>query len=463
MTFISKKPLLITCILFGGFISQAQDKALTKKYKKETIEHLSTLMNQFYVFPEVAKKTEAHLKDQFKSGHFKSNTDYLSFAKALTQSVQSINHDKHMRIQANPPFEAPEHTPERLVEEKINHINRSRIYNSGFNRVEIFDGNVGYLDLRGFARYENGKVKADAYMELLSNCDAIIIDLSKNGGGDPQMVQYLCSYFFNEKLLLNSLYWREGDRTEEFWTLDQVDGDKLPDIPLFVITGERTFSGAEEFSYNMQTRKRATLIGQTTGGGANPGGTMPINKDLHVFIPTGKAINPVTNTNWEGVGVIPEIKTSPEETLGKTKELAEKAAKDYRDHRKKEFKGLFLELTKSLQNPSTTNDKIRSDLQPCIEKNYLNEGDINQLGYQYFMEDKQPKIAEKLFKANTSLYPHSANAYDSYAEALTANGKLNEALKNYEKAVEYAEKNKDRNLELFKNNLNNLKKQIEAK
>ena len=113
------------------------------------------------------------------------------------------------------------------------------------------------------------------------------------------------SYFFDQKLLLNSLYWREGDRTQEFWTLADVGGMKMPDVPLFVMTSNRTFSGAEEFSYNMQTQKRATLVGQTTGGGANPGGTMRINDNLSVFIPTGKAINPITKTNWEGVGVVP--------------------------------------------------------------------------------------------------------------------------------------------------------------
>ena len=267
-------------------------------------------MNDHYVFPDVAKSTEKHIRAQLKKGHFDQFKDKKSFADALTASVQEINNDKHMRIWANKPFVAPENTPERRVEEHLDRVERNRRRNAGFNNVEILEGNVGYLDLRGFAGLNQGKPMADAYMKLMANCDAIIVDVSKNGGGDPKMVQYLCSYFFNEKLLLNSLYWRKGDKTEEFWTLDEVDGQKLPDVPLFIITGERTFSAAEEFSYNMQTRKRATLVGQTTGGGANPGGGMAINDDLTVFIPTGKAINPITKTNWEGVGVIPEVKAS---------------------------------------------------------------------------------------------------------------------------------------------------------
>ena len=107
----------------------------------------------------------------------------------------------------------------------------------------------------------------------------------------------------------------------------------MHDIPLFIITSERTFSAAEEFSYNMQTQNRATLVGQTTGGGANPGGSRRINDNLSVFIPTGKAINPITKTNWEGVGVIPEEETSVEDAYDKALDLAQEAAEAYRTER----------------------------------------------------------------------------------------------------------------------------------
>jgi C-terminal processing protease CtpA/Prc len=242
-----------------------------------------------------------------------------------------------MRIWSNQPYVTPEKSQERIFEEHLARIDRSREGNAGFKSVKILDGNLGYIDLRGFAGLESGKEVADAYMKLMSRTDAIIIDLSKNGGGSPNMVQYLCSYFFNQKLLLNSLYWRDGNTTEAFWTLDNVGGQKMQDIPLFIMTSRSTFSGAEEFSYNMQTQKRATLVGQTTGGGANPGRSMRINDNLSVFIPTGKAINPVTKTNWEGVGVIPEVATTVEDTYGKTLDLAQKAAETYRAQRNKKF------------------------------------------------------------------------------------------------------------------------------
>jgi len=457
--------ILLSFVFLNSLTLIAQNGILSKTYKTQSIQRLSELMNSHYVFPDVAKQTEKHLLAQLKSGYYDGFTTNESFAEALTKSVQEINHDKHMRIRQNTPYQAPENTPERLVEEKLDQMDWLRRFNSGFNTVKLLEDNVGYLDLRAFAHLESGKATADAYMALLANCDALIIDLSKNGGGDPHMVQYLCSYFFNEKLLLNSLYWRMGDETQEFWTLDKVDGDKMPDLPLVVITSERTFSGAEEFSYNMQTRKRAVLVGQTSGGGANPGGMQEINDQLSVFIPTGKAINPITKTNWEGVGVIPDIKTSPENTYNKAVELAKKAGEEFRNQRKKTFGTMYLELNTILNQDAqnTSENTIFNALKKCSDAHFLNEGDINRLGYQYLMEYNKPLTAEHIFKANMLLYPNSANAIDSYAEALMNKGELTSALKYYQKAVKLAQKNKDRDLQLFQNNLTNLKNKLDKK
>ncbi len=457
---------LLIVVLFINFqVSTAQDKSFTKKYKEQAIHSLSKLMNNFYVFPAVAKITEEHLLNQLKEGYFDQFENDATFAAGLTESVQAINKDKHMRIRANKPYTAPANSPERKFEERLDRINWSRRSNSGFSTVKVMEGNVGYLDLRGFAGLKSGKAIADAYMKLMSRTDAVIIDLSKNGGGSPNMVQYLCSYFFDQKLHLNSLYWREGDETREFWTLDKVGGNKMPDIPLFVITSNKTFSAAEEFSYNMQTQKRATLVGQTTGGGANPGGTMRINDNLNVFIPTGKAINPITKTNWEGIGVIPEVKTTVEETLDKAHELAKEAAKIYRTQTKERFNTFFLDLNSKFDHysPGKSEEAILQGLTECQEVKLLGEIDINIIGYEYLMEHNKPKIAESIFRANTILNPNSANVFDSYAESLMMNGDLESSIKNYQKAVEIAIKNEDRDLELFKKNLENIKRIIKSK
>lgn len=454
--------VLFIAVFINVSLAKAQNNSLTNDYKENVIQSLSQLMNEYYVFPEVAKLTEQHLKTQMQDGYFDQFKNNETFAAALTKSVQAINKDKHMRIRSNQPYMISETSQESMIDQHIARMDRSREANAGFKTVKILEGNVGYLDLRGFAGMETGKDIADAYMKLMLRTDAIIIDLSKNGGGSPNMVQYLCSYFFNQKLLLNSLYWREGNTTEEFWTLDSVGGLKMNDVPLFIMTSERTFSGAEEFSYNMQTQKRATLVGQTTGGGANPGRSMRINANLSVFIPTGKAINPVTKTNWEGVGVIPEVATTVEETYDKTLDLAQKAAEAYRTKRNEKFNQLFMDLKSQLDQyiVGKTDNIILERLKKCQEAKLFNEGDINNLGYDYLQTNKKPKIAESILRANTILYPNSANTFDSYAELLMINGDLEASVKNYQHAVTIAITTKDRNLELFQKNLERAKQKL---
>ena len=452
-------------ILNYVFAVNAQEINLTEEYKKNTIETLCQLMNDLYVHADVAQKTEIYLLKQFKEGYFDQFTNEEDFAAALTTSVQHINKDKHMRIWKKPPYEEQENSPERLIEEKIYNLYRYKEYNVGFHGVKVLDGNIGYLDLRGFAGLGEGKEVADAYMKLIANTDAVIIDLSKNGGGDPATVQYLCSYFLESNIHINSLYFREGDRTIDFHTLEEVGGKKMIDVPLFIITGKETFSGAEEFSYNMQTQKRATLIGQTTRGGANPGGTRDINENLWVFIPTGMAINPITKTNWEGVGVIPEIIVKEEESLSKTHELAKIAADEYRTQIEKKYTATYTSLLAQLNvfTKGQSENEILVALQKVSDQGLLKEWEINSLGYEHLMQYEKPNIALCIFRANTLINPESANVYDSYAEALMMQGKLEKSEKNYQKAVEIALKYNDPNLPFFEENLEKVTNLIKDK
>jgi predicted negative regulator of RcsB-dependent stress response len=312
--------------------------------------------------------------------------------------------------------------------------------NIGFQKVEILEGNIGYVDFRYFGPLESGRAASSSAMRFIENADAVIFDMRKNGGGNPSMVQYVCSYFFDKPTYLNSLYWRRGDRTQEFWTLDDVDGRKRPDVPVFILTSSRTFSGAEEFCYNFQTRNRATLIGEITGGGANPGGTFPINDNFRIFIPTGKAVNPVTGTNWEGVGVKPDIETDAESALDVALEKAREAAEAFREKELDRMKGVTKALDQAAglfsgDNMEGGENRINEALEMALKNRFADEATINQLGYSFLGGD-QLKMAVAVFRFNAIRFPRSSNAYDSLGEAYKKSGNREQAVKNYKKSLE---------------------------
>ena len=191
---------------------------------------------------------------------------------------------------------------------------------------------VGYLKLNGFSGAPKAGETAAAAMNFLAGSKALIIDLRENGGGSPDMIQILSTYLFDGDLVhLNSFYYRPSDETTQRWTLPYVPGDRLANSDVYILTSGNTFSAAEEFTYNLKNLKRAKIIGETTGGGAHPGGMMPASEYFAVFVPSGRAINPITNTNWEGVGVAPDIDIPASEALDKAHYLAvSKLSQDYK-------------------------------------------------------------------------------------------------------------------------------------
>lgn len=319
---------------------------LDAQSRARIIAGIETEMNANYVFPDVAKKCASHLQAELKAGKYDSIDSPGIFAEALSQALRSISKDKHIRVRYYPErVEVQRDDPRLARQQELDSMRRS---NYGFESVEHLEGNIGYLDLRAFSDPTLGRETAAAAMGFLANSEAIIFDVRRNGGGSPEMVQFICSYLFEERTHLNSLYFRASDRTEDFWTLDQLPGKRMPDVPVYVLTSQYTFSAAEEFSYNLQTQGRATLIGETTGGGANPGGTIPIGDGFMMFLPTGRAINPITGTNWEGVGVKPDIEVASSKALEKAIADARDAIRDFREYKAEEQAILLDEIAEAL-------------------------------------------------------------------------------------------------------------------
>ncbi|HEY0640170.1 MAG TPA: S41 family peptidase [Pseudonocardiaceae bacterium] len=270
------------------------------------LDTLCAQVIEYYVFPDVGEQVAAVLRERQAAGAYDAITDDEAFAAAVTEDLQSVNGDKHLRLlhSVDP---IPEHEDERIHDPDAYRV-EAELENGGIAAVRRLDGNVGYLDLRSLhdASVAGGSVVAA--MTLVAHTDALIIDLRRNGGGDPHTVAMYCSYLFDDDVHLNDIYLRPTDATQHFWTMPWLPGPRFGGTkPVHVLTSAYTFSGAEELAYNLRTRERATLIGERTRGGANPGGRYRVAAHLKSAVPSGRAINPVTGTNWEGVGVEPHV------------------------------------------------------------------------------------------------------------------------------------------------------------
>lgn len=292
----------------------ALDKALqapvTAAQKKTVVEGLAAKLVQNYVFPDVAKTTGEALKAKLAKGGYDGAGTRKAFMELLSEDLRTFGNDRHFRVRFDPEFKEDEDDdkpPTAKEREELRVMAAKRGY--GLAKAEILPGNVGLLDLRAFGPTEAVGPALSAAMAMLSGTDAFILDLRQNGGGSPETVAYLCSYFFDEgdSRHLNDIYTRPKDATRQFWTV-AVPGPRYGGTkPVWVLTSGRTFSGGEECAYDFQTQKRAVLVGETTGGGANPGGGVTLGEGFIAFVPTGKAVNPITKTNWEHVGVKPDV------------------------------------------------------------------------------------------------------------------------------------------------------------
>src|SRR6476661_1398731 len=319
--------LALSCAVVSFAQTEQPDLTIVAATRTQVIDGILKRLNNSYVFPDVAKKMEQSIRERVEKKEYDQITSSKEFATKLTNDLQAVSHDKHLRVRySNQAIPERGERREPTAEEREQRRRDLTWMNHGFAKVERLPGNIGYLEFLNFMDEELGADTVAAAMNFINGTDALIIDMRKNGGGNPAMVALVCSYLFGpEPVHLNDLYWREGNRTDEFWTKKEISGKRYLNKDVYVLTSKRTFSGAEEFTYNLKNLKRATIIGETTGGGAHPGGVRQVHGEFRLFVPTGRAISPITKTNWEGVGVAPDVETPADEALERAKALALKA------------------------------------------------------------------------------------------------------------------------------------------
>ncbi len=297
-------------------VPASSPKPMEAVQRKTVVEALNQVLRARYVFPEVAEQVAKALADKVAKGGYDACTATDTFEKALHEDLRTLGKDGHFRVRYLPDFKPRPESNRPPTPEEFER-GRRQVVRQGFGlaRTEILPGNIGYLDVRAFPPAEAVAPAYAAALTLLSGTEALILDLRQNGGGSPEGVAQLLSHFFAEGdgRHLNSIYSRPTNATRDFWTNPSATPRYTK--PVWVLTSAFTFSGGEECAYDFQTQKRATLVGETTGGGANPGDMHPLAQGFVAFVPSGQAINPITKTNWEHVGVKPDLPAPAPEAL----------------------------------------------------------------------------------------------------------------------------------------------------
>jgi hypothetical protein len=299
------------------------------------VEAIGTQLNDLYIYSDVAKRMEESIREHLDHGDYDAFTNGPELAERLTDDLRAVGHDGHVTVDyvGKAP---PESQDEPSNEEQARFKEQLERINCGFEKVERLDGQIGYVKFDMFGPVDICGPKATAALASLGDVDALIFDLRSNHGGQPQMVAFVASYLFAKRTHLNDIYERKNNKTDRFWTKPDVPGTKFVSQPVYVLTSSKTFSAAEEFCYDLQTTKRATIVGEVTGGGAHPTTYKRLDDHFMIGVPVARAINPVTKTDWEGKGIQPEIKVSADQALEEAKRLAvEKLAKIRKTPRRK--------------------------------------------------------------------------------------------------------------------------------
>ncbi|NHJ05571.1 MAG: hypothetical protein EAX90_12155 [Candidatus Heimdallarchaeota archaeon] len=300
---------------------------LDTKKKLRVIEEVCKLLEERYICPEKAIKMREILLEKFHEGHYDNIEKNGEFASEIDKTLKEISEDKHLfllfekELLENEMIRKGNNEEEKQkLENKL--IENTKQTNFGFLKLEILNGNIGYLDLRAFHNSNESFETAIAAMNFLSNANSVIIDLRNNGGGEAEMVQLLSSYFLKMGSQLNYIIRRYENTTDQYWTLPYVPGKRMLNKKLFLITSANTFSAAEDFIYALKCQKRVTIVGERTKGGGHPVDFFPILETFLLMLPTGKSYNPICKDNWEKKGIEPDVSVPAEEAFSKAYILA---------------------------------------------------------------------------------------------------------------------------------------------
>lgn len=294
-----------------------KDMRIDAAARAEVVDAVIDSITRFYVYPDQATLMSARLRAQMQRGEFDAIGSADKLADALTESLRHDTHDRHLEVRYfEQAIAVPKAGDEDSPDDAAAFLAERKRFNFGFETVGRLKCDIGYVDLHEFGRPEQVESRIEAAMTLLSDTRGLIIDLRDMHGGDPDTVMLWASYLYDKPTHLNDLWFRDQARMQERWTTASVPGIRYGESrPIYLLTSADTFSAGEDFAYALKNNGRATLVGETTGGGAHPGNRRRLTAHFMMNVPTGRSISPVTHTDWEGVGVTPDVKTSARKSL----------------------------------------------------------------------------------------------------------------------------------------------------
>lgn len=309
---MSRKMKFAAGLVLGSLLSLSafavEDASLSAADRAAVVQTLAVKLHANYITPAVAERVGSAIAKKHAAGGYAAAASAQAFSAALAADLRELSGDKHFGARHNPRFRESSSTDEAPSRARMDEVRNEEARGGfGIDKVERLPGNVGYIELRGFGWTEFVGPAYTAAISLLAGTDALILDLRRNGGGSPASVAYLMSHFFplgDERHLID-IYHRPSNTTRQVWTVPTVA--QRYDKPVYVLTSARTFSGGEHCAYDFQAQKRGTVVGETTGGGSNPVGWFGLGHGIVAAIPSSRTTNIVTRTNWEHVGVKPDI------------------------------------------------------------------------------------------------------------------------------------------------------------
>ncbi|WP_159729908.1 S41 family peptidase [Sphingobacterium sp. 18053] len=300
---------LKTYLLIGSLMASLNGYAqLDSDKKKQTIISTFNLLKAKYVSSDILPELERTIWESYTKGKYDTISTGNEFAFQLTQDLQKITKDQHLKVLYS---ETNKMDGQRTTKRELSGdqwLKNLMIENNyGIKEKAILKGNIGYLSIPLFGPLRDCADTLIAAMNYVKDTKALIIDLRDcRGSLDENTIPFVFSYFFKNPVHIDNFYTRETNTTKQFWTYGYVPGSLYLDKPIYVLTSGKTFSGGEAFAYNLQQLKRGVIIGEVTRGGANPSEMQKISSNFSVTVPYAASISPISNTNWENVGVKPD-------------------------------------------------------------------------------------------------------------------------------------------------------------